>query len=189
MSQAQSPVEGLQGEEYIRDGYLQVDVTDWCAHHNLHMSLLPFHYRSYDPLEPCRKIKETLDGMHPLAQTLMAKDCGISYLAGAKTINPLLRLYRVTQMRETSKGLRYNNPQYEHYDECIQPVTTTAARKEFYERWKDVPTVDGEWFGKHFGVTASRFYRWVKQHGYTPYSEQDYDNRQRLARTIATIAE
>jgi hypothetical protein len=188
MSQATNPKEELRKPKNIRDGYLQVDVTDWCEHYNLDMALMPFDYRSYDPIAACRRIKETLDDMHRLAQTLMSKDCGISNLAGAKTLNPLFRLYRVTEQGVTSKGLRYKNPQYEHYDECIHPITDPEARKEFYDKWRTVPTVDGEWYGKHFGITPSRFYRWVKGHGYVSFREQDYHNRECLGRTIATIA-
>jgi len=185
---AQTPVDDLRKPKRTAGGNQPIHVTDWCEHHDLHMALMPFDYRNYDPLEACRSIKETLDGMHDYAQTFMAKDCGISHLAGAKTINPLLRLYGVTQMRVTSKGQRYKNPQYEHYDACIDPITTDPERRAFYEQWQNVPTVDGEWFGKHFDVTASRFYRWVKQAGYTPYKKQALRNRQRLGRTIATIA-
>jgi len=185
---ATNPRQDLHKPEHIHDGYLQVDVSDWCEHYDMMMPLMPFDYRNYDPIEACRNIKETLDGMHDLAQTFMSKDCNISHLAGSKTINPLLRLYRVTWMRETSKGQRYKNPQYEHYDACITPITDHDERVTFYENWKDVPSVDGNWFSKHFGIEPSPFYRWVKNNGYVPYSEQDRYNRQRLGRTIATVA-
>jgi len=150
------------------------------------MPLMPFDYRTYDPIEACRNIKETLDGMHDLAQTFMAKDCNISHLAGSKTINPLLRLYGVTWMRETSKGQRYRNPQYEHYDACIDPIEDTEQRLAFYNRYKHNPWLDSQWYGKHFGTTQQGAREWLKRHGESIRAGRKRA-RKRIARTLYTI--
>jgi len=183
---ATNPRQDLHKPEHIHDGYLQVDVSDWCEHYDMMMPLMPFDYRTYDPIEACRSIKETLDGMHDLAQTFMAKDCNISHLAGSKTINPLLRLYGVTWMRETSKGQRYRNPQYEHYDACINPITDMDERKEMYERFRHNPFLDGAWYGKHWGVTRKSAMNIIRRWGYSIKADRDR-GRKRLGRTLHTI--
>lgn len=185
---APTPVEDLRKPKGTAGGNQPVHVTDWCEYHDLHMALMPFDYRDYDPLEACRSIKDTLDGLHPLAQTFMAKDCGISNLAGSKTINPLLELYGVTKMRDTSKGMRYYNPQYEHYDECIQPITDTEQRLAFYNRYKHNPWLDSVWYGKHFGITQQGVTKWLKRHGESIQAGRK-QARKRLARTLYTIVQ
>ena len=183
---APTPVEDLRKPKGTQSGNQPVHVTDWCEHHDLHMALMPFDYRDYDPLEACRSIKDTLDDLHPLAQTFMAKDCGISNLAGSKTINPLLQLYGVTKMRDTSKGMRYYNPQYEHYDACIDPIEDTEERLAFYNRFKHNPWLDSVWYGKHFGITQQGVTKWLKRHGHSIQAGRK-EARKRLARTLYTI--
>jgi hypothetical protein len=186
---AQNPIDELRKPEHMRDGYLQVDVSDWCEHYGVDMALMPFTYRNYDPIEACRNIKDHLDGMHDLAQTFRAKDCNISHLTSNKTIKPLLRLYGVTEMRDTSKGMRYKNPQYEHYDACIQPISDMDERKEFYEQYQYNPYLGGEWYGKHWGISSKTAMNTiVGEFGYSLKADRDY-GRKRLARTLHTITQ
>lgn len=181
---ATTPKDELKHE--INTGY-SVAISDWADYHTVYPWLLPFEHRKHNPISTARKIKETLDGMPPYAQTLRLSDIGVMDMAGTRMLGPLVRLYRMTELRDTSTGMRYNNPQYEHFDAIIEPLTDATQREAFYERWRQTPTINQEFFCKHFGQAKSTFREWV-QHRYDRlWGEQNRQNRERLARTLYTI--
>jgi hypothetical protein len=96
-------------------------------------------------------------------------------------------LFGVTEMRETSKGMRYKNPNYVHYDARIDPITDTEERLEFYERHKINPGITGEWLAKHWGlasgdVVTKKLYR----HGIS-LREDKQEAMTRIGRTLLCI--
>jgi hypothetical protein len=183
---AQTPADKLRKPKGEKDGKQQVHVTDWCSHHDVCMWLMPFDYRTYDPLEACRNIKNTLQELPPYTQTIMGKDLGVSHIAGTEIMGPVIRLYKITDLWDTSKGQRYRNPNYEHYDECIDPITDREARLEFYDRYKHNPYLDSPWYAKHWGVSRERVTQFLQQHG-TSIQEDRATARRRLARSLYTI--
>ncbi|AFH21472.1 hypothetical protein OSG_eHP1_00210 [environmental Halophage eHP-1] len=183
---AQTPADKLRKPKGEQDGKQQVHVTDWCSHHDVYMWLMPFDYRTYDPLEACEQVQTTIKNLPRYAQTFMLKDTGITNLAGTHMIKPILDLYAITELRDTSKGQRYNNPEYEHYDACITPVEDMDSRKQMYERYRRNPFLTGEWYGKHWGVTRKSAMNFIRRWGYSIRKDRD-TARKRLGRTLHTI--
>jgi len=184
-SYQKTPVDELR-HEYDSKGGDVVLVSEWCDHHDVLMCLMPFDYRSFDPLEAAKRINSHIESLHNLSQTFMSKDVGVSNLAGAEILNPLFRLYSVTQMDQTSKGLRYYNPKYEHYDACITEIRDMEKRQQFYEQFRHNPFLGGDWYGKHWGITHKTALNTISDFGYS-LREDRLTARKRLGRTLHTI--
>ncbi|AFH22777.1 hypothetical protein OSG_eHP34_00220 [environmental Halophage eHP-34] len=147
---------------------------------------MPFEYRNFDPVQAARNISETLAALPPYAQTLMGKDLGVSHMAGTEIMEPLLRLYGIVEMTDTSKGRRYKNPHYAHYDACIDPLTDPEARIDFYHKYKHNPFADATWYGKHWGVDSAGAVSFLKRRDIS-LRHNRLQARKELARSLLTI--
>jgi len=185
---ATTPVDELRTHREDLEGGDEILVSDWCDYHDVYMAFLPFDYREANTVEMLHDIQACLEDLHDYTQTFLLKDAGLNHYAGRHMIQRLLRIFRIRDLHQTSKGVRYLNPHYAHYDACIDPITEIEARKSFYQRWHTIPTVDTEWFATHFGHSTSRFRNWVRdREGYPSVRKQQKANKQRLVRTLHTI--
>jgi len=98
-------------------------------------------------------------------------------------------LFGVTRMRETSKGMRYRNPEYVHYDERTQPITNTEERLAFYDRHKINPSLTGEWLAKHWGLNSRKVSNsFLRDNGISRRADKT-EGMTRIGRTALCIRE
>jgi len=165
-----------------------VPVSNYCDYHKLHSGLLPMPGRLHDPITLLQEISEGLDQLNELAETYMLKDIHGGSVP-PKYVSGIHVLFGVTKMHETSKGMRYKNPNYLHYDERINPITDPEERLAFYERHKINPAITGEWLAKHWGLEyASTARNWLLRRDIS-ISADRHEAQQRIARTLCCIRE
>lgn len=165
-----------------------VAVEDYLEYHKLNYGLLPLPGRAHEPIELARELQESLDDLHDCAESFMLKDihgCAIPN----KHVYNLYPLYKVTPMQQTSKGMRYCNPQYIHYDKRIEPVTDDDERLTMYHRYKVNPAIGGEWFAKHWGMQSRKgVSKWLRRRDIS-LREDNRKARRRIAHTLVCIQE
>jgi len=165
-----------------------VPVANYCDYHKLHSGLLPMPGRLHDPVNLLREVSEGLDQLPELAESYMLKDIHGGSIP-PKYVWGIHVLFGVTKMRETSKGMRYKNPDYLHYDARIDPITDTEERLEFYERHKINPGITGEWLAKHWGYASKDCANtFLRRHGYNRRDDK-VEAMTRIGRTALCIRE
>jgi len=181
---APTPVDRLSPEvdETTR---AQVSLTNWAHYHDVFGWLLPLENRVQKPLDTARTIQSALEDANVLSETLTRKQMGLAHNGDDVTLR-ILRLFGITVFDDSRRPIRYRNPNYKHYEERTQPITTTPARKAHWEKWGFIPTVRSAFFVHHWGVTRGAVSGWVRRHNDKPLSEQIHANRRRMGRTIAT---
>lgn len=165
-----------------------VPVSNYCDYHKLHSALLPMPGRIHDPVNLLREVSKGLAELNELAETYMLKDIHGGSIP-PKYVSGIHTLFGVVRMRETSKGMRYKNPNYLHYDERIDPITDPEERLAFYERHKINPAISGKWLAKHWGLEyASTARNWLLRRDIS-ISADRHAAQQRIARTLCCISE
>jgi len=181
----ETPVEQLRAE---RSGDHSVPVSNYCDYHKLHSGLLPMPGRLHDPVNLLQEVSEGLAELRDLSETYMLKDIHGGSVP-PKYVSGIHVLFGVTKMRETSKGMRYKNPNYLHYDERINPITDPEERLAFYERHKINPAISGKWLAKHWGLEHAGTARsWLLRRDIS-ISADRYAAQQRITRTLCCIRE
>jgi len=165
-----------------------VPVSNYCDYHGLHSALLPMPGRIHDPVNLLREVSHGLAERNELAETYMLKDIHGGSIP-PKYVSGIHTLFGVVRMRETSKGMRYKNPNYLHYDERIDPITDPEERLAFYERHKINPAISGKWLAQHWGLEyANSARRFLQQHGIKRRDDKT-EAMKRIGRTLLCIRE
>lgn len=184
---ADTPVIKLGTSHESRPTQMRVEVDPWANYHDIYHWLLPLESRRSNPVDLLQTVKDGIASLAKTQETFCRRDMGISH-PNVTITTPILQLWRCTiQSDDSTRSVRYRNPEYMHYEARTQPLTDIAERREFYEQWKDTPTIKGEWFAHHFGMNRSSATDWIRRHGFTGRREQNKTNMRRLARTIRTI--
>jgi len=181
----ETPVDQLRTE---RSGDHSVPVSNYCDYHKLHSGLLPMPGRLHDPVTLLREVSEGLAELNKLSETYMLKDIHGGSIP-PKYVSGIHVLFGTVKMHETSKGMRYKNPNYLHYDKRINPITDDDKRLAFYERHKINPAVTGEWLAKHWGYASKDCANdFLRRHGYSPRDDK-VEAMTRIGRTALCIRE
>jgi len=186
---AETPVDELGSVCSSRSWQKRVEVEPWADYHDVYHWLLPLESRASNPVDLLQSLARGIRSLPKTQETFCRKDLGISHPNPIIT-TPILQLWRCTiQSDDSTRSVRYRNPEYMHYKARTQPLTDMTERREFYTQWKDTPTVDGQWFAHHFGTQHVSALNWIgdddKQ--WPAWKQQNEQNIRRLGRTIRTI--
>lgn len=168
-------------------GSLEVSIKAWGDHHDVYEWMLPLRHRKNPPEYYLAMIRDYINDARETQETFVKKDLEFRN-DGNRVVDKCLKVWHVTEMRETSRGTRYRNPQYKFYEERTVPVTnpwSSDVRHDHYQRWKDIPTIEADFFAHHWGVDRNSATDWIREN-YTNWREQRHRNRIRLAKTIET---
>lgn len=168
---------------------LYVPVDRWADYHSVYAWMVPLEGRQTDPLDILEQVATGLPTLRDTQEIFKRKTMGLNENLYQIT-NPALRLWGCTRYNnESTRSQQYRNPNYLHYETRTQPLTDMDERREFYELWKDTPTVKGEWFAHHFGVSQKAALNWITdQDEWMDRREQMIWNLKRFGRTIKTIS-
>jgi len=186
---AETPVAELGSSHKSRPTQLRVEVETWANHHDVYHWLLPFESRSSNPVDILQTLADYIRSAPATQETFTRTDAGIEY-GNPIITNPILRLWRCTvQSDDSTRSVRYRNPQYIHYEARTRPLTDIPERREWYESWRDTPTVKGKWFAHHFGTKEVTALNWISGDDKTwpTWKQQREHNMRRLGRTIRTL--
>jgi len=168
-------------------GSVEVSVTAWGDYHDVYEWLLPLENRKRPPHYYLETIQSYITDAPKTQETFTKNDLELKN-DGNRVVNKCLKVHGVTVMRETSKGTRYRNPAYMHYEARTQPLPhpiASDARHDHYQAWRDIPTVDAAFFAHHWGCKEKSVMNWIRDNC-RPWKEQRHANRVRLARTMQT---
>jgi hypothetical protein len=169
-------------------GCHQISPMVFCDYHKLHAPLTPLPGRYHNPVDLLCEVSQGLAELRDLSESYMLKDIHGSSIPDTY-VNGIHVLFGVTRMRETSKGMRYRNPNYVHYDERTVPIKDTERRLEFYERHKINPAADGRWLAKHWGYASKDCANtFLRRHGYNRRDDK-VEAMKRIGRTALCIRE
>jgi hypothetical protein len=132
-------------------GCHQISPMVFCDYHKLHAPLTPLPGRYHNPVDLLCEVSQGLAELRDLSESYMLKDIHGSSIPDTY-VNGIHVLFGVTRMRETSKGMRYRNPNYLHYDERTVPIDDFDERMTFYHRHKVNPRITLDWLAKHWGL-------------------------------------
>ena len=168
-------------------GSVEVSVTAWGEYHGVYEWLLPLENRKRPPHYYLETIQSYIADAPKTQETFTKGNLELKN-DGNRVVDKCLKIHGVTVMRETSKGTRYRNPQYKFYEERTVPVTnpwSSDVRHDHYQQWKDIPTIEADFFAHHWGVDRNSATDWIREN-YLNWKEQRHRNRIRLAKTIET---
>jgi len=165
-----------------------VPVSNYCEYHKLHSALLPLPGREYNPVEVLKEVHDGLEQLNDLAETYTIREIHGGSIPH-KFIAGIHVLFGTTRMHDTSRGMRYRNPNYVHYDARTQPITDADKRIEFYERHRINPGLTTTWLAKHWGLSSQNgACKFLNRKGYN-LSDDNREAMTRIGRTALCIRE
>jgi hypothetical protein len=167
-----------ENEDYI-------PLQDWADYHGVIPCLLPMDGRITDTYQVIAEIQNKLDSQPELAETFRIKQTEVS--GDGHFFPKVLPFFGVTLMRNTSKGRRYRNPNYLHYETRVRqdPITDTQARLEFFDRYKINPHLRSPWYAMHWGVIPQTARGFINRHR-MGIDESRAQAREKIGKTLYT---
>lgn len=164
----------------------KVSIGEWADYHRVQAKLLPLYSRLYDPLTTGLHIADVLADQEARQQSFSLPSVDLEDYNN-KITKTLLRIHGVVVYeRGGTRPKRYRNPNYQHYDTVLKPITDTDRRLRIYNEHTELGCQPVSWFCDHFGLPESDLTQWAMNHDLTPPREAVQQGREKLGRTLYT---
>jgi hypothetical protein len=162
-----------------------IPISDWANYHSVYPFLLPMHGRRTNAFDVIKEIKAKIESQPTTSETFRVKK---SYISGDGHYFPkFLPLFGVTRFNKTSKGRRYRNPNYIHYDTRVRqdPIDNSQDRLDFFHKHKINPHLSSRFYAKHWDMKPRSASKFLYRRGIRISDERHYA-RKRLGKTLYT---
>lgn len=157
---ADTPVSKLQEQQ--PPGYnREIPVGIWADYHDVFGWLLPLEHEKYRPVEVGQKIHTNIDRFRETAGEFRLSAINVENEL-SQLVNRILRMHKVMRKPGSSDPKRYYNPNWVHFDECVDPITETSRRKTFFTNFSEVGTIDLEWIGEQCNMQTAELIDFIR---------------------------